>query len=117
MQAKNKSTKTKKWKFKIEIIILVASIIWLNNTNVFSNGEQGYKLLAHRGVAQTFDPDLVDWDTNTAAIIYPPEHEYLENTLSSMEAAFAYGADVVEFDVKLSKDNILAVFHDSPLEF
>ncbi len=34
-----------------------------------------------------------------------------------MQAAFDLGADAVEFDVKCSKDNQLAVFHDSTLLF
>ena len=34
-----------------------------------------------------------------------------------MEAAFKYGADIVEFDIRLTKDKKLAVFHDYTLEF
>ena len=34
-----------------------------------------------------------------------------------MQAAFDLGADVVELDVKLTKDNKLAVFHDFTLEY
>jgi len=82
----------------------------MNNINIFYSGAEEYKILAHRGLAQTFDVFKVDWDTNTAEIIDEPEHPYLENTISSMQAAFDHGADVVEFDVKLSKDNILALF-------
>lgn len=107
---------------KKRLIILTAAIfilflIYMNNTNIFYPGREEYKILAHRGLAQTFDASKVGWDTNTAEIIYPPEHPYLENTISSMQAAFDHGADVVEFDVKLSQDNILAVFHDSTLEY
>lgn len=106
----------KRWIF-LGIITVIVFLVWLNNTNVFYSGGQGYKLLAHRGLAQTYDASKTDWSTNTAAIIDEPEHEYLENTISSMQAAFDYGADVVEFDVKLSSDKILAVFHDSPIEY
>lgn len=73
--------------------------------------------MAHRGLAQIFDVSLVEWDTNTAEIIYKPEHPYLENTIPSMQAAFDLGADVVELDIKLTKDNKLAVFHDFTLEY
>jgi len=73
------------------------------------------KLLAHRGLAQTFDISQVEWDTNTAQVIYEPEHEYLENTIASMEIAFEYGADMVELDVQRTKDGKLAVFHDYDL--
>ncbi len=112
-----------KWQFHkkvlkfLGVITLIVLLIWLNNTNIFYSGGQDYKLLAHRGLAQTFDASKTDSYTNTAAVIYEPEHEYLENTIPSMQAAFDYKADVVEFDVKLSKDKILAVFHDSPIEY
>ncbi|WP_409974947.1 glycerophosphodiester phosphodiesterase family protein [Bacillus sp. Bva_UNVM-123] len=52
-----------------------------------------------------------------AEIIYPPEHPYLENTIPSMKAAFDHGADIVELDIQLTKDQILAVFHDYTLEY
>lgn len=94
------------------IVLLIIGFCWLNNTNLFSSKDENYKLLAHRGLAQCFDVSQVEWDTNTAAIIYIPEHEYLENTLVSMEIAFEYGADVVELDIQRTKDGKLAVFHD-----
>jgi len=41
-----------------------------------------------------------------------PTHGYLENTLPSMEAAFANGADIVEFDIHPTTDGQFAVLHD-----
>ena len=38
-----------------------------------------------------------------------------ENTLSSVRAALALGADYVEVDVRLTKDNVPVVIHDSDL--
>ena len=111
-----KSKRKKLWK-AVLLIVLILVLIWLNYTNIFYSKEKNYKFLAHRGLAQTFDVSLVDWNTNTAEIIYEPEHPYLENTISSMQAAFDLGADVVELDVKLTKDNKLAVFHDFTLEY
>ncbi len=119
MKSKSKTKMTKKKKrfvFLWAVIILIL-LIWLNNTNLFYSGEGNYKLLAHRGLAQTFDISQVEWDTNTAEVIFEPEHPYLENTIESMQVAFDLGADVVEFDVKLTKDNKLAVFHDHALEY
>ncbi len=107
----------KKRRSAISLVILLLVIIWLNNTNIFCSKEGDYKFLAHRGLAQTFDTSLVEWDTNTAGIIYEPEHPYLENTIPSMRAAFDLGADVVELDIELTKDNKLAVFHDFTLEY
>ena len=38
-----------------------------------------------------------------------------ENTMSSFEAAFKAGADMIELDVRLTADNRLVVIHDSRL--
>lgn len=55
--------------------------------------------------------------TNTAQCINKPENPYLENTIASMEAAFQYGADIVELDIQPTKDGQFPVFHDWTLEF
>ncbi|MBP1973301.1 glycerophosphoryl diester phosphodiesterase [Cohnella thailandensis] len=73
-------------------------------------------MLAHRGLGQTFSLEGIENDTCTAERIYEPEHPYLENTIPSMEAAFQAGADVVEFDVHMTKDDQFAVFHDWTLD-
>ncbi len=39
-----------------------------------------------------------------------------ENTIAAFQKAIAGGADGIEFDVRLSKDGIVVVFHDSTLE-
>lgn len=110
--------KNKTIRYIILFIVLLVVFIWANNTSLFlRNNEVNPKLLAHRGLAQTFDLDNVEWDTNTAEIIHKPEHEYLENTIESMKAAFSHDADIVELDIKLTKDNKLAVFHDYLLEY
>ncbi len=70
------------------------------------------QLIAHRGVHQLFSLEGVENDTCTAERIFPPTHEFLENTLPSMQAAFAAGADVVELDVHPTTDGRLAVLHD-----
>ena len=100
------------------IVLIVLSFMWINNTNLFaSSGDSGFRILAHRGLAQVFNEAEADWDSNTAAMIDEPVHGFIENTIPSMQAAFDLGADAVEFDVKCSKDNQLAVFHDSTLLF
>lgn len=43
-----------------------------------------------------------------------PAH-YPENTLAGILAAIAEGADAVEFDIQISKDNIPIIFHDDTL--
>lgn len=39
-----------------------------------------------------------------------------ENTLASLEGAIALGAEVVEFDIRTSRDGVLYVFHDETVE-
>lgn len=104
----------KKLKIVGSLVLLLIVYIFFNNTSLFVKPSDP-TLLAHRGMAQTFPMEGIEWDTCTAEIIYEPEHLYLENTIPSMEAAFAAGADVVEFDIKRTKDNQLAVFHDFEL--
>ncbi|MEH7453085.1 glycerophosphodiester phosphodiesterase family protein [Gottfriedia acidiceleris] len=99
------------------VLTILVVMIWLNNTGLFNSKDTNYKILAHRGLAQTFDISKVENDTNTAEIIYKPEHPYLENTIPSMKAAFDDRADVVELDIQLTKDKQLAVFHDHTLEY
>ena len=116
------ANKKGKWKRRIKRVaigLLVFSLlVWINNSSLLSKAPSGRaKLLAHRGLHQTFEIKGLKWDSNTAAIIHPPEHGYLENTIPSMEAAFAAGADMVEFDVRLTKDKKLAVFQDSLLDY
>jgi glycerophosphoryl diester phosphodiesterase len=71
-----------------------------------------FTVVAHRGVHQTFPLTDLTSETCTAAIIYPPTHAFLENTLPSMAAAFAAGADAVEIDIHRTADGQLVVFHD-----
>jgi glycerophosphoryl diester phosphodiesterase len=94
-------------------IVLFAAFVFLNNTTwlVFER-PAGPALLAHRGLAQTYDPTGVERDSCTATRIHPPEHPFLENTLPSMRAAFDAGADIVEFDIHPTTDGHFAVFHD-----
>lgn len=87
--------------------------IWLGNTSAFSSRPAGEPvLLAHRGLAQGYERAGLTGDTCTAQRMTPPRHDFLENTLRSMEAAFALGADVIEFDVHPTTDGQFAVFHD-----
>lgn len=95
---------------------VIASGLWLNNTSLFTTLDQQVTLLAHRGVAQTYPKDGLQNDTCTADRIHPPKHNYLENTIASIEFAFAKGADIVEFDIHRTTDGKLAVFHDWTIE-
>lgn len=102
---------------RVWIPLVIVALVYFNNSSLLAKPGTGDPyLLAHRGLAQTFDLEGVKWDTCTAERIHKPEHPFLENTIPSMRAAFKAGADVVELDVQLTKDNQLAVFHDHMLE-
>ena len=99
------------------ILTLVAAGLTIGNSSALWGTDEGRpSLLAHRGIAQTFPLDGVGNDTCTAVRIHPPDHQYVENTLASMRAAFDAGADMLEFDVQVTADGQLAVFHDPTLE-
>jgi glycerophosphoryl diester phosphodiesterase len=101
----------------LAILIPLAGFMYFNNRSRTPAPRGGSPvLLAHRGLAQTYTRENLDSETCTATRIYPPEHPYLENTLPSMEAAFAAGAEVVEFDVHPTTDGKFAVFHDWTLD-
>lgn len=98
------------------IVVAIATVmvsIYLNNAS-FWVGPMGAGpvLVAHRGLAQDFDRHGLTTETCTAARMLPTPHEYLENTIPSMQAAFDYGADIVELDVHPTRDGHFAVFHD-----
>ncbi|WP_072373640.1 glycerophosphodiester phosphodiesterase family protein [Hyphomicrobium sp. NDB2Meth4] len=104
-------------RYSLSILVLLAAVIWLNNTSLLSAPvKDSPTLLAHRGLGQTFTREDLDAQTCTASRIYPPEHGFIENTLPSMQAAFAAGADIVEFDIHPTTDGHFAVFHDWTLD-
>lgn len=95
----------------------VVAAIYLWNSSWLAPAPDGeLSLIAHRGVHQTFQRENLDNDTCTAERIYPPEHEFIENTIPSMKAAFDAGADIVELDVHPTTDGRFAVMHDWTLD-
>lgn len=95
----------------------IAAIAFIQNTSLLAPASSAPPvLLAHRGLAQTYPAAGVTNTTCTASRIDPPEHPYLENSIASMEAAFAAGADIVEFDIHPTTDGQFAVFHDWTLD-
>ena len=101
----------------LKFAAIALTLLYLGNNSTFYHRElRSPTLLAHRGMAQDFDRTHLEGDTCTAAQMLPPEHAYLENTLSSMAAAFERHADVVEFDIHPTTDGHFAVFHDWTLD-
>lgn len=91
---------------------MVAVLILLNLSWFYAPPNGTVKLLAHRGVHQTFHRHNLTNETCTAERIYEPKHTFLENTLPSIKAAFEYGADMVEIDILPTADSQFVVFHD-----
>jgi glycerophosphoryl diester phosphodiesterase len=107
-----------RWKRTARVGLAVAATLWVGNSS-WLHGATGKPplLLAHRGLGQTFPIGELGGAEDTSKMIDAPEHPFIENTLPSMEAAFAYGADIVELDIQRTADGRLAVFHDAVLEF
>ena len=98
------------------LILLAVGVIAFCNSSFWVSPQTKRTLLAHRGLAQTYPATGLTATTCTAARIFPPEHSFIENTLPSMRAAFAAGADIVELDVHPTTDGQIAVFHDWTLD-
>lgn len=93
-----------------------AAGLFVLNSSLLAQPEGELTVLSHRGVHQRFPPEGLTDDTCTATRIYPPTHAFLENTISSIGAAFDAGADIVEIDIHPTTDGEFAVFHDWTLE-
>ena len=107
-------------------IILTSTIIFLAflSYQYFYGGNpkslkpvKNFEIVAHRGVHQNYHKRNMNWHTTcTATRIYKPTHEYLENTIESIKAAFDMGATIVEIDINRTSDNHIVLFHDWMLD-
>ncbi len=104
------STKIKRLLY---IVFFIAFALYLGNASWLVPSQADERLiLAHRGLHQTYNPVGVKTMDCTASIIDVPTHDYLENTLTSLQAAIDLGADIIEFDVHPTTDGEFMVFHD-----
>ena len=100
---------------RIALAILIAALaaLYLNNASWLAPEPAGEaRLLAHRGVHQTYGREGLERDDCTAIRMGPPTHPFLENTIPSIRAAFAAGAGMVEIDIHPTTDGEFAIFHD-----
>lgn len=105
------------WKLlSLLVLVLFLVALFLNNASILSSRSGAPTLPAHRGVSQLFEASDLTGETCTATRIFEPRHEFLENTLPSMQRAFELGAAVVEIDVHPTTDGEFAVFHDWALD-
>ena len=94
-------------------LLLLLILIYLWNASWLASKPQGQaQLLAHRGIHQTYDRTNLGRDDCTATRMRPSTNPYLENTIPSMRASFAAGADILELDIHPTTDDDFAVFHD-----
>lgn len=95
---------------------LAVTALYLNNASWLAPAPSGSPTLyAHRGVHQPYERAGLTYDTCTAERMIRADHDFLENTVSSIEAALRYGADIVEIDIYETRDGQWAVFHDYEL--
>jgi glycerophosphoryl diester phosphodiesterase len=98
------------------LVVVVAALYALNASWLAPSPTERPRLLAHRGVFQHFDHAGLTNETCTAVRIFKPTNHLLENTLPSIRASFAAGADVVQLDVHPTTDGQFVVFHDWTLD-
>lgn len=98
------------------LAVVIAALWGWNSSWLAPRGDGQVRLIAHRGVHQTFERAGLTNQTCTAERIHPPTHRLMENTITSIRAAFEAGADVIELDVHLTPDGAFAVFHDWTLD-
>jgi glycerophosphoryl diester phosphodiesterase len=99
-------------------LLFLGAALWLGNTSllVFGLEDHETRLIAHRGVHHIYAGTDRSIESCHASPVEPIVHDFIENTIPSMEEAFRLGADVVEIDVHLTTDNVFAVFHDWTLD-
>lgn len=98
------------------VVFLAFQYLYSGTLNETTAKRTGFDIIAHRGVSQPFRKDHLDNQTCTASKIYKPQNDYIENTIASIQAAFEYGATIVEFDIRPTKDKQFVVFHDDELD-
>src|SRR5690606_27063423 len=104
----------KRWGLRFAAAAALALLVLtvLNASWLAPDPKGAVKLVAHRGVYQLFDQRGLERDTCTATRIELPVHDYLENTVRSMQQARALTAQMVEVDIAPTADGRIAVFHD-----
>lgn len=113
------SPRHKLWLYRTGLALAIAFLILtVTNASWLAPTPAGApKLIAHRGISQLYDKAGVERDTCTADRIEEPVHDYLENTVRSIQdAVLVTGAQAVEIDIAPTADGEIAVFHDWTLD-
>jgi glycerophosphoryl diester phosphodiesterase len=103
--------------FSLGLVLLFSAVVHFVRRQVaLPSRPKEFEIIAHRGVHQTFPLNNLENDTCTAALIGPPEHHFLENTIPSIAEAFKDSATMVELDIQPTSDHHMVVFHDWGLD-
>lgn len=93
------------------------SVVILFACRSFLGNALAVEVISHRGVHQALRTDQPIGNFQcTADRIEGASHDFIENTIPSIQAAFDAGADRVEIDIHLTADGDIAVFHDFDLK-
>ena len=85
-------------------------------TLIFSSSTWARDIVAFHGLNQSIRSDAVVKPTDcTADLVNIEDHQFIENTIPSVEAAFKLGATIGHINLRKTADNKLAVFHDEDL--
>lgn len=83
---------------------------------IFSSTTWGRDIIAFHGLNQSIRSDAAVNPTDcTANLVNFENHQFIENTIPSIEAAFKLGATIGHINLRRTADNKLAVFHDEDL--
>lgn len=93
----------------MKIILLISFLLSFSSISSAQNSKNKVQSENNNRTTMSFDKEFIVIAHRGASAYYP------ENTMSSFRAAVEMGADMIELDVLLSKDNIPIVFHDEKL--
>jgi glycerophosphoryl diester phosphodiesterase len=104
----------RKTKVALALVAVAAVALSLMNASWIASKPTGaLTLVAHRGVAQPLD--LAAADGCGARHMRVSGHNFLENTIFSMQSAIAFGARGLALDVRASADGRAMIFRDADL--
>lgn len=81
-------------------------------TLIFSWSASARDIVAFHGLNQSIRSDVVVKPTDcTAGLVNHEDHQFIENSIPSVDAAFKLGATIGHINLRKTADNKLAVFH------
>lgn len=104
---------------RLFLLLLTGAVggLYLANASWLASRPRGApQVVAQRGLSQSYASGGEDENACTAQLIRPPVHQYIDNTLPSVGAAFSAGAQIVEVDTRITLDQQFVLFHDDRLE-